>query len=127
MTYRYLRASDDLVALTDLLHEAYAPLAAAGMRFVASHQDVATTQRRVAEGDTIVNVKVRRMPPLETLPAVTRALAEANSALTNNGRIVLRYSGTEPLVRVMVEAEHASEVKKWSESIAAAVRSTIGV
>ena len=75
---------------------------------------------------TIVNVKVRRKPPLETIPAITRALAEANSALGSNGRIVLRYSGTEPLARVMVEAEHASDVKKWSESIASAVRSALG-
>jgi len=75
---------------------------------------------------TIVNVKVRNKPPLESVPAVSRALAEANSALGANGRIVLRYSGTEPLVRVMVEAERASDVKKWSESIAAAVRSAIG-
>jgi phosphoglucosamine mutase len=75
---------------------------------------------------TIVNVKVRRKPPLETIPAITRALAEANSALGSNGRIVLRYSGTEPLVRVMVEAEHASDVKEWSESIASAVRSALG-
>jgi phosphoglucosamine mutase len=74
----------------------------------------------------IVNVAVRRKPPLESLPAVSRALAEANSALGSNGRIVLRYSGTEPLVRVMVEAEHLCDVKKWSESIASAVRSTIG-
>src|SRR5260370_10190562 len=75
---------------------------------------------------TIVNVKVRRKPPLESLPAVSCALAEANSALGANGRIVLRYSGTEPLVRVMVEAQHASDVKKWSESIATAVRSALG-
>lgn len=75
---------------------------------------------------TIVNVKVRSKPPLDSLAEVSRALAEANSALGSNGRIVLRYSGTEPLVRVMVEAEHAGDVQRWSQSIAAAVRSTIG-
>ena len=52
----------------------------------------------------IVNVKVHSKPPMETLPEVARALAEAESALGDNGRIVLRYSGTEPLARVMVEA-----------------------
>jgi predicted N-acetyltransferase YhbS len=52
--YRLLRADDDLDAITRLLHEAYAPLAAAGMRYVASHQDVATTRRRMAQGETFV-------------------------------------------------------------------------
>lgn len=75
---------------------------------------------------TILNVKVKSKPPLESLPAVAQALAEANSALGNNGRIVLRYSGTEPLARVMVEAEHASDVQRFSQSIADALRSSIG-
>ena len=55
--YRYLRADDDLHALTELLHQAYAPLAAAGMRFVASHQDVTVTRQRVSAGETIVGVE----------------------------------------------------------------------
>jgi phosphoglucosamine mutase len=75
---------------------------------------------------TIVNVKVRSKPPLETLPEVSRALAEAQSALGDNGRVVLRYSGTEPLARVMVEAEHDADVLRFSQSLANALRSTIG-
>jgi phosphoglucosamine mutase len=74
----------------------------------------------------IVNVKVRSKPPLESLPEVSRALAEAQSALGENGRIVLRYSGTEPLARVMVEAEHHSDVQHFSQSLANALRSAIG-
>jgi len=74
----------------------------------------------------IVNVKVRSKPPLETLPEVSRALAEANSALGENGRIVLRYSGTEQLARVMVEAEHEADVQRFSHSLADALRSSIG-
>jgi len=76
---------------------------------------------------TIVNVRVRAKPPLESLPAVAAALAEAERALGASGRIVLRYSGTEPLARVMVEAERAEDVARWSESIAAALRSSLGV
>ncbi len=75
----------------------------------------------------IVNVKVRSKPPLDTLPEVARALAEAESALGENGRIVLRYSGTEPLARVMVEAEHQADVQRFSQSVADALRSSIGV
>ena len=74
----------------------------------------------------ILNVKVRSKPPLESIPEVSRALAEAQSALGDNGRIVLRYSGTEPLARVMVEAEHDADVRRFSESLASAVRSSIG-
>jgi phosphoglucosamine mutase len=75
---------------------------------------------------TILNVKVKSKPPLDSLPAVSRALAEANASLRENGRIVLRYSGTEQLARVMVEAEHDSDVQRFSQSIASAIRSSIG-
>ena len=74
----------------------------------------------------ILNVKVRSKPPLESIPEVSRALAEAKSALGDNGRIVLRYSGTEQLARVMVEAEHDADVRRFSESLANAVRTSIG-
>ena len=74
----------------------------------------------------IVNVKVRSKPPLESLPEVSSALAQANRSLGDSGRIVLRYSGTEPLARVMVEAERAEDVERWSETIAFAIQSSIG-
>jgi phosphoglucosamine mutase len=74
----------------------------------------------------IVNVKVKSKPPLESLPEVAAALSEAQSALGDNGRVVLRYSGTEPLARVMVEAEHDTDVQRFSQSIAKALRSAIG-
>jgi phosphoglucosamine mutase len=75
----------------------------------------------------IVNVKVRSKPPLDSLPEVARALAEAQAALGDNGRVVLRYSGTEPLARVMVEAEHDADVQRFSQSVAEALRSAIGL
>jgi phosphoglucosamine mutase len=75
---------------------------------------------------TIVNVKVKSKPPLDSIPEVSQALAEAKSALGDNGRIVLRYSGTEPLARVMVEAEHEADVQRFSQSVANALRSAIG-
>jgi phosphoglucosamine mutase len=76
---------------------------------------------------TIVNVRVKTKPPLDSLPSVSRALAEAQSALGDNGRVVLRYSGTEPLARVMVEAEHDADVQRYSQSVAEALRESIGV
>jgi phosphoglucosamine mutase len=74
----------------------------------------------------IVNVRVRSKPPLDSLPEVDRQLREAEKALGNSGRVVLRYSGTEPLARVMVEAERDEDVRRWTESLAGALRSAIG-
>ena len=74
----------------------------------------------------ILNVKVRSKPPLDSLPEVSRALAEAQSMLGENGRVVLRYSGTEQLARVMVEAEKDADVQRFSQSLANALRSSIG-
>jgi phosphoglucosamine mutase len=74
----------------------------------------------------IVNVRVKSKPALESLPSVAKALAEAENSLGDNGRVVLRYSGTEPLARVMVEAEHDADVQRFSQSIASALRTAIG-
>ena len=74
----------------------------------------------------IVNVRVKSKPPLQSIPQIATALQDAQAALGANGRIVLRYSGTEALARVMVEAEHAADVEKFTRSIAAAIQETIG-
>jgi len=74
----------------------------------------------------IVNVKVRAKPPLESLLEVSRTLDEGTHMLGDSGRIVLRYSGTEPKARVMVEAERADDVEYWSERLASAIRTAIG-
>ena len=74
----------------------------------------------------IVNVRVRSKPPIDSLPEVARLLREAEQALGNSGRVVLRYSGTEPLARVMVEAKRDEDVRRWTESLAGALRSAIG-
>jgi phosphoglucosamine mutase len=74
----------------------------------------------------IVNVRVKSKPDLDTLPAVSRSLKAAEAALGDSGRIVVRYSGTEPVARVMVEAERAEDVSRWSEMLAEALREAIG-
>jgi phosphoglucosamine mutase len=74
----------------------------------------------------IVNVKVRSKPALDSLPEVSRLLAEAEETLGSSGRVVLRYSGTEPLGRVMVEAEREEDVRRWTDALASALRSAIG-
>jgi phosphoglucosamine mutase len=76
---------------------------------------------------TIINIKVSAKPALESLPGVARELDEATRKLRDSGRIVLRYSGTEPKARVMVEAQNAADVTYWSQRLADAIRSAIGV
>src|SRR3984957_15656789 len=75
---------------------------------------------------TIINIKVSAKPALESLPEVARELSEATRVLGDSGRIVLRYSGTEPKARVMVEAQSADDVSYWSQRLADAIRSAIG-
>ncbi|MGH9865579.1 MAG: phosphoglucosamine mutase, partial [Candidatus Acidiferrales bacterium] len=74
----------------------------------------------------IVNVRVRSKPALDSLPLVANALANAQKKLGDSGRVVVRYSGTEPLARVMVEAEHAEDVDRYAQSIALALESSVG-
>ena len=75
----------------------------------------------------IVNVRVQSKPPLNSLPGVAHLLEEAQRALGKSGRVNLRYSGTEPLARVMVEAECDEDVRRWTEALASALRSSIGL
>jgi phosphoglucosamine mutase len=74
----------------------------------------------------IVNVRVKSKPALESLPEVARLVHEAQNTLGKSGRVILRYSGTEPLARVMVEAERDDDVRRWTDSLASALRSAIG-
>jgi phosphoglucosamine mutase len=74
----------------------------------------------------IVNVPVRTKPPLESIPAVAEAIESCRRDIDGNGRAVVRYSGTELLARVMVEAEDAGIVRKHAHGIAAAIENAIG-
>ena len=74
----------------------------------------------------LVNVRVKRKPVLESIPEVDRAIQEHNRRLNGSGRVVIRYSGTEPLLRIMVEAEQSSVVKEVADDLARVVREHIG-
>lgn len=75
----------------------------------------------------IRNVRVRERRPLEEIPAVAKAIAASCLELGQSGRIVVRYSGTEPLARVMVEGPEAEAVENHTRRIAAAIESVLGV
>ena len=74
----------------------------------------------------IVNVKVREKKPLDAIPAVADAIRAAESELADTGRVVIRYSGTEPLARVMIEAESEEAMRHHADAIAAAIRNELG-
>ena len=74
----------------------------------------------------IVNVKVREKKPLESIPTVAAAIAAADEALAGTGRVVIRYSGTEALARVMIEAEDHGQMTHHANAIADAIRQELG-
>jgi phosphoglucosamine mutase len=74
----------------------------------------------------ILNVKVREKLPLDTFPTIVAAIAAAEAELTTTGRVVIRYSGTEALARVMIEAESAEAMHHHATTIANAIRSELG-
>jgi phosphoglucosamine mutase len=74
----------------------------------------------------IVNVKVREKKPLESIPAVRARIREAEKELKDSGRVVIRYSGTEALARVMIEAESEEAMRRHAEAIANAIRLELG-
>jgi len=74
----------------------------------------------------IVNVRVKEKKPLEQIDTVVTTIREAENSLNGNGRVVVRYSGTEPLARVMIEAESEETMRKHADSIAGAIRAALG-
>jgi phosphoglucosamine mutase len=74
----------------------------------------------------LVNVRVRVKKTLADLPSVAKEVRDCEAALGSSGRILVRFSGTEPLARVMVEALDARQVDEFSARIAGAIEREIG-
>jgi phosphoglucosamine mutase len=75
----------------------------------------------------IVNVRVREKRPMESIPAVAAAIHAAEEELKDSGRVVIRYSGTEALARVMIEAESETQMHRHADVIADAIRQELGI
>jgi phosphoglucosamine mutase len=96
---------------------------------------VATSGKRLADlvsdlkvfPQVIKNVKVREKKPLDQLPEVMSAIRAAESDLNGDGRVVVRYSGTESLCRVMIEAASAEKMNRHADQISAAMQKAVGV
>ena len=75
----------------------------------------------------IQNIRVREKTPFAQIPAVQAAIEAAETELNGNGRVVVRYSGTEALARVMVEAESQEKMQSLTAGIAAEIQKALGV
>jgi phosphoglucosamine mutase len=74
----------------------------------------------------IVNVRVKEKKPLDQIETVTDTIRDAETDLAENGRVVVRYSGTEALARVMIEAESEETMRHHADRIAGAIREALG-
>ena len=74
----------------------------------------------------LVNVRVREKPPFAEVKAIAHATRETEDELGDNGRLLLRYSGTEPLARVMIEGQRQDVIEREANAIAAVIKETIG-
>ncbi|MEJ5329357.1 MAG: phosphoglucosamine mutase [Desulfobaccales bacterium] len=73
----------------------------------------------------LVNVLVTERKDLKTVPAARQALAEAEAALDGRGRLLVRYSGTEPVLRIMAEGQDETEIRQLAEQLAAALKACL--
>jgi phosphoglucosamine mutase len=73
----------------------------------------------------LVNVRVKQRTDLKTVPAIADTMRKVEEQLSGNGRLLVRYSGTEPLLRIMLEGKDDVEIKQWADQIATVVRENL--
>jgi phosphoglucosamine mutase len=73
----------------------------------------------------LVNVRVRQRKDLSSVPAVADAMKRVEERLSGQGRLLVRYSGTEPLLRIMLEGKDQQEIQGWAAEIASVVKETL--
>jgi phosphoglucosamine mutase len=74
----------------------------------------------------LVNVRVKERRELSTLPKVKKHMEKLEKSLDGSGRLLVRYSGTEPVVRIMIEGEREPEIRKWADDLAQTIQDAIG-
>ena len=75
---------------------------------------------------TLVNVRVHEKKDLSGIPTVADAMAKVERQLAGNGRLLVRYSGTEPLLRIMIEGRDLRQIEGWAADIAQIVKQELG-
>ncbi len=97
-------------------------------------QTVASSGRTLADladdlvnyPQVLLNVRVREKVDLATVPAIAAVMADIEQRVADHGRLLVRYSGTEPLLRVMLEGKDQDEIKAWAQEIIDVVRHELG-
>ena len=90
---------------------------------MATGQDLASLAAGLtAYPQVLVNVRVKTRSDIATVPAVAKAMQDVEARLDGQGRLLVRYSGTEPLLRIMLEGRDLNEIQALAEEIATAVR-----
>ena len=113
----YLFTGDGLATSLNVLRT----IAAAG-RTLSDLASELTTYPQV-----LVNVRVERKADLKSIPEIADVMDAVESRLAGNGRLLIRYSGTEPLLRIMIEGQDQREISVWANEIAAAVKKHLTV
>jgi phosphoglucosamine mutase len=77
----------------------------------------------VSYPQVLVNVPVREQTDYNAIPAIASTMGKVEDRLAGQGRLLIRYSGTEPLLRIMLEGKDDAEIRRWANEIADVVRS----
>ncbi len=70
----------------------------------------------------LVNVRVKQRSDYTQVPAIAAVIHRVEAALAGHGRLLIRYSGTEPLLRIMLEGKDQAEIRAWADDIATVVK-----
>ncbi len=90
---------------------------------MATGQDLASLAAGLtAYPQVLVNVRVKTRSDIATVPAVAKVMQDVEARLDGQGRLLVRYSGTEPLLRIMLEGRNLNDIQSWADEIATAVR-----
>ena len=73
----------------------------------------------------LVNVRVRERADYMQIPAIAKSIERVEERVDGQGRLLIRYSGTEPLLRIMLEGKNDDEIRQWANEIAEAVKGAL--
>jgi phosphoglucosamine mutase len=112
----FLFTGDGLVTALNVLQV----MAATGRQLADLASDLTTYPQ------ILLNVRVRAKRNLDEVPQIAALVADVEGRLGTTGRLLVRYSGTEPLLRIMLEGQDQEQIRSWAEEIAAEVRTHLG-
>jgi phosphoglucosamine mutase len=112
----YLFTGDGLATSLNVLRT----MAATGRTLADLASDLTTYPQ------VLLNLRVHQKVDLKTVPAVASVIDRVESHLAGNGRLLVRYSGTEPLLRVMLEGQNEADIRRWGQEIIEAVKAHVG-